>query len=368
MKDFPRHISDIKGRVHLHFNITCHSALALLFLCIPAFVLLSLYGCTDSIPGNDIGREDGEQIVLHIKTGTGTGPGTNQTDRPVDIFVYNDDALQRIDSYQRLEPDEGNVLAVASRKGDKIIAAISNPQRQEYEWNSISSFEALCEMTADLAMEDACNPLRSGTVFVEAADNGYCSLTMTPVLSEIHIRSIRCDFSGKPYSSATLKNACAYLTNVNSLAPVFESDDFRPMSPVNSNGYPDESLRTFRNPGTVYAEFPSEIGNVPVDSGIRLYCYPNSCEAETVSTPFTRLVISGEIEGTKYYYPININKGEFSLVQGYSGIARNCRYVFDITIRQTGTADPTIPVSPEAVSVSTEITPWDVLPETDIEF
>ena len=306
--------------------------------------------------------------MLHISAESGDIPAENSGNTAVDVFIYNDDDLQRIDSYQRMAMDSDNILAAASRKGGKIIAVISDPQQDEYDWSSISSFESLCEMTADLAMEKPDNPLRSGIAFFEAGDNGYCELALEPVLSEIHIRSIRCDFSGKPYSSATMKNACIYLANINSLAGIFDYRDFRPKSPVNSDGYPTESFQTFTNPEMVYAEIDSDIGTVPLNPGIRLYCYPNCSETETLSTPYTRLVISGEIEGRKYYYPININKGEFGLIEGYPGIARNCRYTFDITIRQTGNADPTRPVSPETVSIKAEIKPWNVLPEADIEF
>ena len=53
---------------------------------------------------------------------------------------------------------------------------------------------------------------------------------------------------------------------------------------------------------------------------------------------------------------------------GHSGIGRNCRYVFDIVIRQTGVTDPSIPVSGETVVINGMIEPWNVLPETEIGF
>ena len=118
----------------------------------------------------------------------------------------------------------------------------------------------------------------------------------------------------------------------------------------------------------VYADFPANIGAEKIQPGIRLYCYPNSSTEDTAGTPFTRLVIAGDISGTRYYYPININGMGTGSDGKPSGIDRNCRYVLDLTITQTGVTDPSVPVSPEAVMTDWTVMEWNSLPETEIEF
>ena len=347
-----------KGRTlsTLILTRTCHSAIALLFF-FPAFIFSS---CTHGTAREDAGTDSGSSSFgLHINTGRKTASEADG-DHPVDIFIYNDDGLGRIDSYQRLCAGEDNMVAAASRKGKKIVVAVSNPQQDSYDWNSISSFETIGKMHADLRMEDPGSPLMSGVARIDAADNGRFEVTVQPVLSEIYIRSIRCDFSGRPYSSAVLKNASAYLSNVNSLAGIIPDGDLTPTAPLNTDGLPHDSYRSLEHPEMVYAEFEEDIGPAAVYPEIRLYCYPNSSEKDSAGTPFTRLVIAGDIDGKRYYYPININKGEFGAVEGAGGIGRNCRYVFDITIRQTGSADPTVPVSAETADISASVLPWDV--------
>lgn len=292
----------------------------------------------------------------------GTSGGT------VDVFIYNDDALKRLDAYQRLEIGKNHTVDAASGKGRKIVVAILNPQMRDYEWNEISSLESISGMYADLCMESPGTPVMSGTAFLDAETDSSCEMMLAPLVSVIEIRSIRCDFSGKLYDGEKLENAYAYLTNVNSLALLMKDKGFMPAAPLNSDGYHYESSRRMMHPEMVYADFPANIGAEKIQPEIRLYCYPNSSTEDTAGTPFTRLVIAGDISGTRYYYPININGMGTGPDGKPSGIDRNCRYVLDLTITQTGVTDPSVPVSPEAVMTDWTVMEWNSLPETEIEF
>ena len=165
-----------------------------------------------------------------------------------------------------------------------------------------------------------------------------------------------------------LKNASVYLTNVNAIAGIMDDEECMPSAPINTDGYPDESSECLEHPEMLYAEFGQDIGMETLEPGIRLFCYPNSSEKDTAGSPFTRLVIAGDIGGHRYYYPVNINQGEFGITAGHSGIRRNCRYIFDIVITKTGVSDPCVPVSGETVSINGNIEPWSERPATNIEF
>ena len=361
MDDKYHNSATAKGRIFQTLH-RCRSAIALLFY-LPAFVFSSP-GCT----GTEYVAEPYDRKDISLKIKAPERDGAFPGEGPVDIFIFNDDGLKRIDSYQRLMPDGNGTVAAASRKGKKIVVAIANPQQEEYDWGSISSFETISGMYADLRKENPSAPVMSGVMYIEADDNGYFEMELHPVLSEICVRSIRCDFSVRPYNGAVLKNASVYLANINSLAGILEDDCFTPSAPINTDGLPDESRRVLGYPDMVFSEFGEDIGSSPVEPDIRLYCYPNSSAEDTAGTPFTRLVIAGEIEGRKYYYPVNINKGEYAHVTGHSGIGRNYRYILDIIIRQTGSNDPSVPVSPESISIYASVEPWNEMPESVIGY
>ena len=83
----------------------------------------------------------------------------------------------------------------------------------------------------------------------------------------------------------------------------------------------------------------------------------------TSGTPFTRLVIEGTVDGNVYYWPININRAD-----GQKGIARNCRYVFDVKLRRLGHTDPDIPVEIEDAQITMEVEPWEDMEEYGVRF
>ena len=82
---------------------------------------------------------------------------------------------------------------------------------------------------------------------------------------------------------------------------------------------PDD-IRHFMNPGLVVGKIADMIGMEPSRPEICFLCYPNCAEDEGPGTPFTRLVIEGQIDGDTYYWPIDINRQE-----DRKGIGRNCR-------------------------------------------
>ena len=353
-----------KGRTS-SISTICRSAIALLFL-FPAFIFS--VACDDGAHDPHDRIPDMREHTICLKTVPVMGQAGGTSGGTVDVFIYNDDALKRLDAYQRLEIGKDHTVDAASGKGRKIVVAILNPQMRDYEWNGISSLESISGMYADLCMESPETPVMSGTAFLDAETDSSCEMMLAPLVSVIDIRSIRCDFSGKLYDGEKLENAYAYLTNVNSLALLMKDKGFMPAAPLNSDGYHYESSRRMMHPEMVYADFPANIGAEKIQPGIRLYCYPNSSIDDTAGTPFTRLVIAGDISGTRYYYPININGMGTGSDGKPSGIDRNCRYVLDLTITQTGVTDPSVPVSPEAVMTDWTVMEWNSLPETEIEF
>lgn len=321
------------------------------------------FSCSLSLSGSP-GTEPDTVMQVPVKFQDGIPAADQREGYIADIFVFNDDRLQRLDSYQRIACGPGEMPSAASQTGKKIIAAIVNPQSGSYSWEQISSFQALGSMVAELKKESGQKMLMSGYGHAEAGKDAMCEIDVSPLASEVMLRSVRCDFSGKPYRGTALKEVRAYLTNVNAEAKLLQQEGFVPETICNQGRLRKEDVMEFTDQSLIVRKIANEIGTDTVYPGISFMCYPNECMEETAGSPFTRLVIEGMISGQTCYYPVNINRTG----PAGGGISRNCRYVFDITIKSTGSSDPDVAVSPEDIDISCMIAPWDEKDGTEIIF
>lgn len=281
----------------------------------------------------------------------------------LDIFTFNDDRMMHLDSYQRVEEYRNGNIDVRSQNGDKIIFACANSHREAYDWAEINSMDALNTVEVSLDKEIRAHPVMSGWSRATAGQKAPCEILVSPLRSEIYLRSIRCDLNDK--NEVRIKNAKVYLTNVNALCSIMSDVITTPKHIVNA-GEPDyEYMSNMSTPDILMQKIPATIGEERYMAGISLFCYPNSCTEEGPGTPFTRLVIEGDIEGTRYWWPININRDD-----GISepGIYRNRRYSFDITIKRRGTSGPDQVIEIEDADINMEIDSWKEKDDYSISF
>lgn len=283
----------------------------------------------------------------------------------LDIFTFNDDRLMHLDSYQRIEGYTTGNIDVRSQNGDKIIFAYANSGRDTYDWININSVDALTAIEVALENENREHPVMSGWSKAAAGQKKPCEICITPLRSEILLRSIRCDFCNPDKGKARIRNAKVYLTNVNALCGITSDVITRPRQIVNA-GEPDyKYLEGMKCPDILLQKIPGSIGEQRYMTEISLLCYPNSCEEEGPGTPFTRLVIEGDIDGQTYWWPININRGKDT---AEPGIHRNRRYTFDITIRRKGTSGPEQLIEIEDADIFMEIDSWKEKDNYSISF
>lgn len=274
----------------------------------------------------------------------------------LDFFTFNDDRLRRLDSYQRIESFSGGKVNVSSRTGSKIMVAIANLRAGEEEIDRILSYDDLLLLHSELSDEDTSRPVMSGEAVVEAGKGSF-SLKLEPLLAEIRLNSIRCNFKGRPYEDSRLEDVKVYLTNICSRYPVAGPAPEYPESIINQGGYSEQDMASTGNPGAVSGEIPEGIGSGILYPDINLYCYPNSAVEEGPGTPFTRMVIEGTLDGARTYYPININREEGD--SGASGVHRNMSYKYDITITRRGVDDPDTPVAVDMIGIPMFIEEWN---------
>lgn len=271
--------------------------------------------------------------------------------RSLDAFVFNDDALQRIDCYQRTEAPEDELL-VGSCGGSKIILLCANAPWAKKNWEDVYSFTKASSITVDLENEDMEFPVMSAVINLTAGK--VSAMTLERLTSEINLRSIRCDFAGKPYEGEEITEAKAYLINVNGSYSIAPEENEPIERIINHGSLIQDDIHHFIN----FCPLADTIGTIKFSHtypGIRLLCYPNTATEESIGTPFTRLVIEGKIQGETWFWPININRDCSS---GHEGIERNRKYVYDVTIRSKGTKDPNTPIVPGMAETIFETEIW----------
>lgn len=332
--------------------------LGLLLFIVPAIS----YGCSDAEPHHDDPSSASEQSVTRTSV-TLSGSGSLQGS-VMDVFTFNDDELQRLDSYTRIESFEGERIHISSQSGRKSMFICANCPKDIYGWSEISSTDNIRSMKACLEDESRDRMLMSGIVKAVAGETAG-PVVLSPIGCEVVLRSISCDFSGLPYSGKEITEAKAYLTNVNAEVSIFaETDkDRQPSRIINTGMLNDDDLKHFKDPGLVYQKVADRINGTVIRPDIRFMCYPNTAAKEGIGTPFTRLVIEGKVEGCTYYWPIDINRKD-----GGKGLERNSRYIFDILLKRKGTSDPEIPVKWEEAESLSEVRPWNEKQEERIEF
>ena len=346
----------LKGRLTiLTRNLTICDKMAVLAITLlmhaPAFSSCSASDSLDTIQEVSGGTENTSTLPLMISFNSLLDSG------PLDIFTFNNDRLRKLDSYQHIESFSGGTLSISSRRGSRIVVAIANSRTAEEAAGRIFSYDDLAGLRESLSNENPEQPVMTAEETVEAGSPEGCRMTLTPLLAEIRINSISCDFHSRPYKDARLENVKIYLTNVCSRYPLTGDAPETPEELINCGGFRNEDSEEFRFPGSVSGRIDGAIGMDVVYPGIIMCCYPSHCDEESPSSPFTRVVIEGTIDGETTYYPINVNREEPG--SGHQGVYRNESYIYDITITRKGVDNPDTPISGAEAGMIFSIVPWN---------
>lgn len=262
----------------------------------------------------------------------------------LDVFVFEDDDLRRLDSYCRFDTPETPYLSITSGAGDKLVVVLANCGAKSFSSSEIRTYDALECIRWRLQDEDPARPVMSGECQISAGAGGYTPVQLTPLLANVRLDFVKVNFAGRGYRSSTLENACAYLTNISGSVEVLRQSGFRVTELENSGSLDRSYLSCMAHPEMIYRTVtPSHWS--PVD----LYCYPNDAADGMLGSPATRLVLQGDIDGQTYYYPIDINQEGFGYSIGPHGVSRNIRYSYSLLITRKGSLDPDTPVGPEEV-------------------
>lgn len=329
-------------------------------ICLPVLGLVislspTMYGC-ESVPPRDCSFVVAEAHATTKVTVCGT---TRANTVAMDILVFNDDDLQRLDCYQRMESGWNGDFHVSSQKGDKIMLFYANTQHAAEDWMWISSLSRAYKSSVCLEKETRGAPVMSGIMKAEAG--GKYSPELERRSAEVILNSLCCDFAGKAYEGEKLENVSVYLTNVNAESPIWRNE-YRSTRFINQGRLSEKDVNAFRDPSLILADIEGSIGKEAVSPDIVLRCYENTSEREGPGTPYTRLVIQGDIQGVTWYWPIAV-KGK-----GTNGVEANRKYTYDIRITGKGSADPDTEIERGNIEIIADIEEWTEKEEYKVIF
>ncbi|MBR6932903.1 MAG: hypothetical protein IKH49_06330 [Bacteroidales bacterium] len=285
-------------------------------------------------PGS--GRDVRTPVELHSRAETGE-------ESTLDLFFFEAEQPCFLDAYERVQGAIPARWEACSRSGRKRLVAVAHAGCDRYAWSDIRSLANLDARETSLETEDPSSPIMTASATVNAG--APATLTLSPLLSEIRLHSLCCDFHDRAYVGARLENVRVYLVNVRDRCRL---DGESVPSWLNAARLDPERTAALRCPETVLQALPEPVGDETVFPDIRLYAYPNPAAEDGIGSPFTRLVIEGTLLGITCYYPISITPME----GGKS-------HVFDVTLTRAGTSDPDIPATREMVRLVGAIAPWN---------
>lgn len=317
----------------MHLSARCISAaITTAFLQVPAF----FSSCERVTTTMDVHTES--QIYIQWTK--------NTTPEAIDLFFFNLQAAEKLDSYQQIPFPEGySHLYGVSGTGPKRMVALSGIAGVTDPWLDISNYGGICKKTYRLEDEDLDAPQLVAETLVVSGASRYTVLPLLPMISQIRIRSVSCDFSGRPYAGKFFSNSKLYISYAATEYKPLGTGGGRPVSWINAGGLDSLASLALPHPEWVLQKGYGDIGPSRINIEKSFFCYANPLQD---GIPRTRLVLEGMLDGKLCYYPLEL-----------ANLEPGKTYDFNITLRRMGSPDPDIPVSSDVVWVETLTVPWE---------
>lgn len=346
-----------KPQFHKLIYLIQHYLIYTIYLLIP----VSFYSCSYLMEASVPGETEPKGTRLLFSSHGGSGATIEDT---LDIFAFNDDKLMRLDSYTRTMGYKTDEVSIATQAGNKIVFICTGLDKRRSDWALIDCYQTLREIRVSLEDEKSDALCMTAECHIKAGKDTGNRIELQPVASQVVLSSIKCDFTDKGYAECNITDVRVYLLNVNAQSTLINDGIWNPERILNHGHLDEDDLTSLAQPSLLLQELDEDISKNVMRPDIRLLCYPNNSSYESPGSPFTRLVIEGKINGTAYYWPININRPPY----GDGGIERNCRYEYDIVIRNKGNADPDTPVETDDISMNVKVTKWKEIEEYPVRF
>lgn len=253
--------------------------------------------------------------------------------KSLDIFVFDINAAEYLDTYTRTDNPGYGDISVLSSTGDKRIAMIANAELDEHARRNILSYGDLKRLEYEYSAEDPDNPVMYGECIVKAGAETHCEVKLKPVMAVIVLEFLN--------SEPDLTNPRAYLVNASNRCRIVDDGaKVMPSEFLNPGELREDDLKKMAVPRMAYCQLKDGRRSEGIShfEGGSLYCYPNNAPEESAGSPFTKVIIEGEIEGITVTYEIDVNGDGSASQSGMRGPVRNTRYILDIDITEGKTA------------------------------
>lgn len=287
-------------------------------------------------------RFEGEHSAAGLPSLTRTGLVSEASLSFLDVLIYDDDSLRRLDTWQRFTSEEmrEGEIGLLSGGGAKIFAFIANyAPLPSVSISRVGSFDALLDYEVRLQDDSAEHPVMTAAVRADAGSD-LNTVKLEPLLSAVRLGSISYDFRGKDYENESLKNICAYLINVSASSQMFRDSLFTPDDVLNYGGLVASDMSSLPGASLLYRDLPSFPALTPYRAEADFFCYPNDIPQESLGMPFTRLVVQADIGGETCYYPIAVNRPDSGYRDGRPGLGRNVLHCVNLSLTRRGSDSP----------------------------
>ena len=271
----------------------------------------------------------------------------NPTPDAIDLFFFKLEGAQKLDAYQQITGLEGEARHYGLSGLDaNWLVALSGTAGNTSPWAGIGNYGHLCKITYSLEEENPEAPRLVAETGLEQGASRLLSLHLQPMLTQIRIASVSCDFRGRPYAGISFMCNKIYLTYAGTeYKPLGAAGGGHPVSWINAGALDSLASMALPHPEMVMQKGYGAIGSTRISEAKTFCCYANPAGDRQI--PRTRLVLEGILAGKQCYYPIEFDSLEPGRV-----------YELDITLRRMGSAHPDIPVESGAVSVESRTLPW----------
>ncbi|NTV18400.1 MAG: hypothetical protein HGA83_03120 [Bacteroidales bacterium] len=298
----------------------------------------------------EITPQSGKECTISIKLNNGR-TGTKATEpfhdtlgvsggvKELHVFLF--DALSNnISTYKKiLNPDSLKNISIKTTMGQKNIYILANPHNEEGFGGVLDEEDFMALQTSLLKEEPGYFTMFGNSMNFSVGENSVADIRMERFISKIVLNSLKTECTGGPFEGLALKDVRVYLLNIVAKKKAYDGSEAYPLSVLNlgSNipaGYLGAAIKNM-----VYDSIPQDIGDVVYNTKHHFYAYSNTTDVENSYIKYTKLVIEGTLNGTKYYYPIPVNKTGYGASDN-KGILRNTVYKMDVVIKNAGSLSP----------------------------
>lgn len=351
-----------------------------------ALLVSVLAGCSKNDEGQSLYKEtDYTNVNISVKlkpgiespvyygtkaTGAAHGDGTyDDAINRLDVFIF-DATSGELDGYSAFTSGQLTSLSglsIKTKTGSKHIYAVANTSQAA--WSGIVTESQFLAVEKLLRDDNYQSFVMSGYVTATITESCNVDITIQRLVGRVVLNSVKTAFAGTPYAGKQLENVKVYLTNVNGNVLIGNGNLPSNVTVLNSGGYVAADNASFATSGALY-DAVGTVNDTGHSTPHYFYCYQNTLAEETSTKKFTRLVVEGTLDGTTYYYPININREDYgwSSAIDHKGILRNRSYTYNITILRPGSTNPDDVVDLATFTLDVTIDDWDIIPTSNVEF